>query len=312
TVMYDLYDLSYPPDLILDGLQIELKDIKPLIEWKDTDVFNLLKVMMFLKQAFVAQQKERLKELELGHIMFDIECLDPSKHHGIECVVSPAGYQVLIRFSTKFRPRNILIDMMDVDDGLGKTSTVTATYTLHYNIDGTEVRNKKARVTVQPSISKSLNIPAFNDKHLIDYLQEVEEAIQHSLDSGQKAADRRKDIVTLLVKEFSRQLLEYDPVNYSYCTFYFEVTEPDKKAPATAVTHIVLEDDLPPKIFLFNGTKPDNFTPHSKELKIRIHDSSSPDIVLAMIRLVSKLLEEIPLFTTQQKGVSPSTFKYFG
>jgi hypothetical protein len=51
--MYDLSDLSYPPDLILKGVDLELKDVKPLVEWNHHDNNNLLNVMKFLKAVYV-------------------------------------------------------------------------------------------------------------------------------------------------------------------------------------------------------------------------------------------------------------------
>ncbi|KAJ1332439.1 hypothetical protein BSLG_008741 [Batrachochytrium salamandrivorans] len=75
-VIYDAGDISFPPDLIIQGCHVRLSDIKPLVEWKADDESNLLQTLLSVRRTFIEEQRQRFLGSNVERISFEMGCID--------------------------------------------------------------------------------------------------------------------------------------------------------------------------------------------------------------------------------------------
>ncbi|KAJ3293102.1 hypothetical protein HK104_004742 [Borealophlyctis nickersoniae] len=238
-VIYDLGDITYPPDIIVDGgdgFTVALGEVEPLVHWDAEDEENLWKVLLRLRERYLEFQRRRIKGLDVQRIHFEfssVEHRDVFVQEGNGRAQAKAIFQFPVRIEAKDDDGSEDVDMLiDISTEDGGRVQVDAP-SLEARVTVTFVLSAKDVLRIEKSIdlplllekANTFKIPDFPlEKSMVEFVIEVESRLREAYTRVRQRLRARRDLVIALVTEFSNNVVEYDDEEYLYASFLFEVS----------------------------------------------------------------------------------------
>ncbi|KNC98961.1 uncharacterized protein SPPG_09328 [Spizellomyces punctatus DAOM BR117] len=318
TVIFDLGDLEFPPDLVCEDFPLKYGDIRPLIEWRSGDRNALWKTFDEIGKLYQHYQRQRITELGIERIQFDLSSFDHQKD--LQCFMTAPEWMstdatiyiyMPVRVDDKDESNLLLLD-------INESSVLVARLTVMFHVYEGEVKQIEKQIQLPPQW-KDIYVPKIPDypldATLFDYMLEVQKYLATVHSNVIQRIDRRREFVETIVATFRSHILEYDSREWFYASFYFEIPPPqtspsdlspvDRKNNSRAVANVHLSQDypdIPPEVFLQSASMfadADSYIPATVRLNVDfglvgMWGSERVSCEEAVERFRNALLEQIP------------------
>ncbi|KAJ3155313.1 hypothetical protein HDU86_004403 [Geranomyces michiganensis] len=302
-VVFDLADLSFPPevvppaDLLLPDAcaSLNLQAVPSLAEWATPHA--LKDALEEIRALYKVDQRTRASKLDCERVRFDLSSLDHEQD--LECVVephpsNPAAYKVLIRIplplpATVRAPTPSLITLAGTEASSPSPLPLLAHLTVTYHVSSASVHRIEKHLALPPAYADAYAPPLPEyplNTTLLEYLMELDVWIKVVAGRVRRGVEGRKAFLEYVVAAFRPYVMEWDDEDYGSATFYVEVpavvrrsyeqlsagAKPAKTQGAVVNLHLSQDyPDVPPEIFLQSPTgfrEPGSHPPETARLKL--------------------------------------------
>ncbi|KAJ3226787.1 hypothetical protein HDU81_007098, partial [Chytriomyces hyalinus] len=306
-VIFDLNDLTCPPDfLILSGLSnVKLKDIPPLLNWEAEDALCLSRALDALVEKKLASELVRIHQNGLDHIAFDIGTL--SHYPDVEFVLVDEGHddaKVLLQLTV---PLDSSDKLVDVDGVPANDAAFEARISLTYHITKDKRvssidKNVQFSSSVTAKLGNSIRVPSLSlDTPVIDFILQLVETVKMRLHELKELVGKKKKLCLALIAAFPTQIVEFDSVNHTSASFYFELVPAAVKRDAVAAFVLFkFFDTQVPAVTLLSMSKSqsgrfEDYVPDAKEVPMNFNFMQPVDRNVEDIRSI--LRSQVRLFS---------------
>ncbi|KAJ3153845.1 hypothetical protein HDU89_008709 [Geranomyces variabilis] len=285
-VVFDLADLSFPPELVPPSdlllpdasTSLNLQAVPSLAEWATP--LALRDAMDEISALYKADQRKRAAKLDCERVRFDLSSLNHEE--GLECVVephasNPAAHKVLIRIPIPLpaavrAPPPSLITLAGAESTSPSPPPLLSHLTVTYHVSSASVHRIEKHLALPPAYADAYAPPLPEyplSSTLLEYLMELDVWIKVVAGRVRRGVEGRKAFLEYVVAAFRPHVMEWDDEEYGSATFYVEVpavirrsyeqlsagAKPAKTQGALVNLHLSQDyPDVPPEIFLQSPT----------------------------------------------------------
>ncbi|KAH6570638.1 hypothetical protein BASA50_002775 [Batrachochytrium salamandrivorans] len=304
-VIYDAGDISFPPDLIIQGCHVRLSDIKPLVEWKADDESNLLQTLLSVRRTFIEEQRQRFLGSNVERISFEMGCIDHIQ--GLELLLERSDtsrnviYHIYVPVPYHEKP------VCPGHSEPSNNAVIHFAYTVNESNRKLESATREFLVVKNMKTDPAVKLPKCGlDVLIVDYITQVQDILSSMQNTYLKDLSAREILVRCLATEFSEFILEYDDVNFTYfgmCIYINPVSEEQQMAKIScgAIVNIHIPETYPAEQFRIILSSPTLFQsdgshlPESREWLLSHIRGMTPEDAVAAIK--SSVAEQILKWT---------------